>query len=62
MRSQLDEYDLWLEDDDGNEDEVARYEEVMRRVDGEESETYDVNDTDEESDTASGKTELANYV
>ena len=38
LRSQLDEYQLWPEADDGNEDEVARYEEVMRRVDGEESE------------------------
>ena len=39
LRSQLDEYDLWPEANDGHEYEVARYEDDMRRVDEEASET-----------------------
>ena len=49
LRSQLDEYDLWSEADDHDEDDVARCEDVMRRVDEEASETYEENDTDEEA-------------
>ena len=51
MRSQLDEYDLWPEADDDEEDEVARCEEVMRRVDEEANETDEANDADEANDT-----------
>ena len=40
LRSQLDEYDLWPEADD-DDDEVARYEDVMKRAHEEERARYE---------------------
>ena len=41
LPSQLDEYDLWPEADDDDDDEVARYEDVMKRVHEEERARYE---------------------